>query len=127
MSDHQIVSVILDFALFNLFVGLEVAALAVFYVSSRPRRGRVRSAAIWYINAAVIFVLCLISTVWSAPAQKAFIDADQKGEPYFQGERFQKVIIGLAFAAVGVACMAIGAYGTSRQRRTAAREALLET
>ena len=127
MSDRQILSALLMFLLFNVFVVLEVIALAVFYVSTRPRRGRVRTAPILYAIAAVWFVMCFISTVWAAPAEKSFIDADTPpGDALFAGARFQKVLIGLVFAAIGVACMLAGAALGSRQRRIAAQRALLE-
>ncbi len=125
MSDHEIISTVLTFALFNVFVLLEVLALAAFYVTSRPRRGRVRTASLWYIVAAVVFVLCLITTVWAAPAEKSFINPDAGGEPFLAGERFTKVLLGLAFALVGVASMAAGAFGAARQRRELAEEALV--
>lgn len=125
MTDHQIISVALAFLLFNGFVGLEVMALAAFYVTSRPRRGRVRTAALWHISAALVFMLCLISTVWSSPAEKAFINADGD-QGFFAGERFNKVLIGVAFAAVGIVLMGVGLIRGGRQRRAAAQEALLE-
>jgi uncharacterized BrkB/YihY/UPF0761 family membrane protein len=95
-----------------------------FYVSSKPRRGRVRTASLWYMGAAVIFLFCMVTTVWAAPAERSFIDTDPAGT-FFQGERFQKVIIGLVAAAVGVAFMLVGMLSGSRQRRRAAQEALL--
>src|SRR5690349_10998616 len=75
MTDHEVVSSILEFALFNAFVVLEVVALAAFYVASRPRRGRVLTASLWHALAAVVFMMCLISTVWAAPAEKSFINS----------------------------------------------------
>lgn len=126
MTDRQILSVALDFILFNGFVALEAMALAAFYVSSKPRRGRVRTAALWHVVAAIWFLMSLISTVWAAPAEKSFINADDASEALFSGERFQKVIIGLAFAAIGIGCMIAGAVHGARQRRQWAQQALLE-
>ena len=126
MTDRQILSVGLDFLLFNGFVALEAIALAAFYVSSKPRRGRVRTAALWHVVAALWFLMALISTVWAAPAEKAFIDDASPSETLFAGERFQKVIIGLGFAAIGIGFMLVGAIHGSRQRREAAQQALLE-
>ena len=126
MTDRQILSVALDFLLFNGFVALEAIALAAFYVSSKPRRGRVRTASLWHVVAALWFLMALISTVWAAPAEKAFIDAASPSETLFAGERFQKVIIGLVFAAIGIGFMLFGAIHGSRQRREAAQQALLE-
>ncbi|HEY6377861.1 MAG TPA: hypothetical protein VI316_01645 [Candidatus Dormibacteraeota bacterium] len=124
MTDHEIISALLMFALFNLYVMLLAAALVAFYVSSKPRRGRVRTAALWHMGAAVVFLFCLITTVWAAPAQKSFIDADL-AETFFKGERFQKVVIGLVAAVVGVGMIIVGLVRGSRQRREAAQEALL--
>ena len=123
MTDHEIVSAILMFVLFNFYVVLLAGALVAFYVSSKPRRGRVRTAALWHMGAAVVFLFCMITTVWAAPAEKSFIDTDLR-ETFFQGERFQKVIIGLVAAAVGVGLMLVGIISGSRQRRRAAQEAL---
>jgi hypothetical protein len=124
MSQHQVISTMLAFVLFNGFVGLEVLALAAFYVTSRPRRGRVRTAALWHIGAAIVFIVCLISTVWAAPAEKSFINADGD-QAYFAGERFGKVEIGVGIALIGIALMVVGFIHSSRQRRRAAQEALL--
>ncbi|HEV7466352.1 MAG TPA: hypothetical protein VGP96_08620 [Candidatus Dormibacteraeota bacterium] len=126
MTDHQVVSSILGFLLFNGYVVLLVISLAAFWVTSRPRRGRVRVSAIWHMVAAFWMMWAFISTVWAAPVEKSFIDADQVGEPFFQGVRFQKVIIGLLFAAVAVACMVIGAVRAGREKRAAAQRALRE-
>lgn len=127
MSNHQVISTILEFALFNLFVGLEAVALAAFYVTSRPRRGRVLTASLWHVGAAVVFMMCFISTVWAAPAEKSFINSSASDEPFLDlsDARVQKVVIGLAFAAVGIALMAIGAIHGRAQRRRMARDAVL--
>jgi hypothetical protein len=126
MTDRQILSVALDFILFNGFVALEAMALAAFYVSSKPRRGRVRTAALWHMVAALWFLMSIISTVWAAPAEKSFINSDDGSEALFSGVRFQKVIWGLGFAAVGILCLIIGAVHGARQRRAWAQQALLE-
>ena len=126
MTDHEIVSSILGFALFNGYVVLLASSLAAFWATSRPRRGRVRVASLWHMGAMVWIMLAFISTVWAAPVEKSFIDADQQPlEPFFQGTRFGKVLIGLAFAAVGVLCMIVGAIQAGRQKRAAAQQALL--
>ena len=127
MTDRQILSALLTFMLFNFFVVLEVIALAAFYVSTRPRRGRVRTAPILYAVAAFWFLMCFISTVWAAPAEKSFLDADTPpGDALFAGARFQKVLIGLGFAAIGILCMLAGAVLGAQQKRAAAQRALLE-
>jgi hypothetical protein len=125
MTNHEIVSSILGFLLFNGYVVLLVIALSAFWVTSRPRRGRVRVAAIWHIGAAFSIMWAFVSTVWAAPVEKSFLDADQQPlEPFFQGVRFQKVIIGLIFAAVGVLLMMVGAVRAGREKRAAAQQAL---
>lgn len=125
-TDHEIVSSILGFALFNGYVALLAISLAAFWATSRPRRGRVRVAALWHFAASLWMMLAFISTVWAAPVEKSFVDADQQPlEPFFQGARFQKVIIGLVFAAVAVLCMIVGAVQAGRHKRAAAQQALL--
>jgi hypothetical protein len=85
----------------------------------------VRVAAIWHIGAAFSIMWAFVSTVWAAPVEKSFIDADQQPlEPFFQGVRFQKVIIGLIFAAAGVLLMMVGAVRAGREKRAAAQQAL---
>jgi amino acid transporter len=127
MTDRQILSAVMTFVLFNGYVVLMVIALASFYVTSRPRRGRVRTAPILHIVAVVWFLMALISTVWAAPAEKSFIDADTPpGDHLFAGERFGKVIIGVGFAFIGVLCVLAGFIAGARQKRAIARQALLE-
>jgi branched-subunit amino acid ABC-type transport system permease component len=125
MTDHEIVSSILGFALFNGYVVLLAISLAAFWATSRPRRGRVRVAALWHMLATVLLMVSFISTVWAAPVEKSFIDADQQPlEPFFQGVRFQKVLIGLGVAAVAVLLMIVGAVQAGRQKRAVAQQAL---
>jgi small-conductance mechanosensitive channel len=125
MTDHEIVSSILGFALFNGYVVLLAISLAAFWATSRPRRGRVRVAALWHMLATVLLMVSFISTVWAAPVEKSFIDADQQPlEPFFQGVRFQKVLIGLGVAAVAVFLMIVGAVQAGQQKRAAAQQAL---
>jgi hypothetical protein len=127
MTDRQILSAVMMFVLFNGYVMLMVVALASFYVTSRPRRGRVRTAPILHVIAAFWFLMALISTVWAAPAEKSFIDADAApGDHLFAGERFGKVIIGVGFAAIGVLFVLVGLIAGARQKRAIARAALLE-
>lgn len=123
MSDRQIISAVLMFALFNFWAMLEAAALAAFYVSSRPTRGgRVRTASLMYLVAGFWFMWSLISTVWAAPAEKSFVDADGT---MFAGDRFVKVIVGLVFMLIGLGCMAAGAIAGAAQKREAARQSLV--
>lgn len=123
MTDRQIISAVLAFVLFNLWVLLEAGALAAFYVSSRPsHRGRVRTASGWYLVAAFCFMWSLISTVWAAPAEKAFVDANGT---MFAGDRFFKVIVGLAIMVVGLFFMVVGALANAAQKREAARQSMV--
>lgn len=126
LTDHEIVSAILGFILFNGYVVLLAIALTAFWVSSRPRRGRVGTAAIWHFIGALWVMLAFVSTVWAAPVEKSFIDADGQPltEPFFHGARFGKVIIGLCFAAVGMLFVIFGAVQSGKQKRAAAQQAL---
>ena len=127
MTDHEVVSSILEFALFNAFVVLEVIALAAFYVTSRPRRGHVLTASLWHMSAAIVFMLCLISTVWAAPAEKSFINSSLSDEPFFDvgDPRVQKFFWGAGFAAAGIALMVAGAVHAGIQRRRIAQQEVL--
>jgi hypothetical protein len=121
MTDRQIISAVLMFALFNLFVICEAGALAAFYISSRPTRGgRVRTGSLLHLAAAILFLIALVSTVWAAPAEKSFVD----NGTMFAGDRFIKVIVGLVFMVFGFVTMAAAALVTSAQKREAARESL---
>lgn len=123
MTNHQIISAGLMFGLFNLFAACEAAALAAFYISSRPTRGgRVRTGSAWHLVAAFWFMWCFVATVWAAPAEKAFVDDHGT---LFAGDRFFKgVIPGLVFMVLGLLCMAIGAMATGAQKREAARQSI---
>jgi hypothetical protein len=124
MTNHEIVSFVLGFILFNGYVVLLAITMAVFYASSRPRRGRVRTAAIWHFLAACCVIWSFISLVWAAPVEKSFIDATQASEPYFTGAHFEKILIGLGFAAVAVGLMIIGVVQGASQKRAAVEQAL---
>jgi len=124
MTNAEIVSLALAFVLFNFYVVLEAAALAAFYFASRPHRGQVRSAAIWHVIAAFLFMMSLVSTVWAAPAEKSFVN--ETGSSLGTTDRFVKVVVGLIFAAIGITSMVVGLTATSRQRRAAQQRALLE-
>jgi hypothetical protein len=125
MTQHEIVSSILGFVLFNGYVVLLAVSLAAFWVSSRPRRGRVQTASLWHMAATAWIMLAFISTVWAAPVEKSFINPDVPGSPFLSGDRFVKVLIGLGFAGVGVLCMVVGVVRSGRQKRDAARRAVL--
>ena len=123
MTDRQIISAVLMFALFNLFAICEAGALAAFYISSRPARGgRVRTGSLFHIGAGLLFFVSIVSTVWAAPAEKSFVDANGT---IFAGDRFIKVIVGLVFMVAGLATMLVGAVVTAGQKREAARQSLV--
>ena len=129
MSRNEIISAVLAFVLFNGFVVVEVIALAAFYVTSRPRAGRVRTAAMWHLTAVVFGMLALITTVWAAPAQKSFLDDATVSVlfPFGQGDlswRFAKVLIGIAFAVAAIVCITIGILQGRAQKRLWQEEAL---
>jgi hypothetical protein len=122
MTERQIISALLMFALFNLFAICEAGALAAFYISSRPARGgRVRTGSLLHLAAGVLFFVAIVSTVWAAPAEKSFV----QNETMFTGDRFVKVIIGLVFMVAGLVTMVIAAVVTAGQKREAARQALV--
>ncbi|GAC1343948.1 MAG: hypothetical protein NVSMB29_17160 [Candidatus Dormibacteria bacterium] len=126
LTTDQILSFGLTFVLFNGYVVLVAASLASFYVVSKPRRagggsGVVRTAAVWHFWGLLLFMLAIVSTVWAAPAEKSFVS--DTGNLFDLGDpRFQKILIGLLFAAAGVGCMLVGFLRSGRQKR-AAREA----
>jgi uncharacterized membrane protein len=122
MTDRQIISAVLMFALFNLFAICEAGALAAFYISSKPTRGgRVRTASLWHLVAAFLFLISLVSTVWAAPAEKSFVE----NGTMFTGDRFTKAIIGVVFMVLGLGVMLVGAIGAAAQKREAARQSLV--
>jgi hypothetical protein len=117
LTGAQQLSFWLSFILFNGYVGLEVVCLAAFYFASRPRSGSPNPAAIWYFVAALWVMMSFITTVWAAPAEKAFLD--DSGTFIAVGTKAIKVFIGLGFAAIAVMCLLIGAMETARRKRSA--------
>ncbi len=117
LTGAQQLSFWLSFILFNGYVGLEVVCLAAFYFASRPRSGSPNPAAVWYFIAALWVVMSFITTVWAAPAEKAFLD--DSGTYIAVGTKAIKVFIGLGFAAIAVMCLLIGAMETARRKRSA--------
>jgi hypothetical protein len=117
LTGAQQLSFWLSFILFNGYVGLEVMCLAAFYFASRPRSGSPNPAAVWYFIAALWVVMSFITTVWAAPAEKAFLD--DTGTYIAVGTKAIKVFIGLGFAAIAVMCLLIGAMETARRKRLA--------
>lgn len=124
LSNTEIFSFFFMFLLFNGYVVLEAASLAAFYVTSKPRHGRVRTAAIWHFAASVLFMLAFVSTVWGAPAEKSFIG--NAAAPYQLGIGIRAIalFIGIGlFALPGVLCMLIGFVQGARQKRQLREEA----
>jgi hypothetical protein len=118
LTGAQQLSFWLSFILFNGYVVLEAVCLAGFYFGSRPRGGgRPNPAAIWYFIGSLWVVMAFITTVWAAPAEKAFLD--DTGTFIAVGTRTIKVFIGLGFAAIAVACVLIGVLETARRKRAA--------
>lgn len=131
LSTNEVWSLVLTFLLFGGYVTAEAVALALFYVTSRPRVGRVRTAAVWHFIGAVWFMLAIISMVWAAPAQKSFLDDATTTSLFPLGQalkhpewRFAKVAIGLIIAAIGLACLMAGAVLAGRQKRIWRQQAL---
>src|SRR5207244_12936229 len=101
--------------------------------SLRPRHGRVRSAAIWHFMAMLLITVGFISTVWGAPAEKAFVGASANtltiwGPPTttilgLGLNRVGMLFIGFLFVVAGVMCMLIGFAHGARQRRQLREEA----
>jgi hypothetical protein len=124
LSNTQIFSFLFVFILFNGYVVLEAASLLAFYFTSKPRHGRVRTAAIWHFAASLLFILAFISTVWGAPAEKSFIGTAVQPYELGVGSRAIALFIGMAiFAAPGVTCMLIGFVVGARQKRELREEA----
>lgn len=122
MTDRQIWSAVLMIALFSFWAMCEAAALAAFWISSRPSRGgRVRTGSLWHLVGGFWFLWSLIATVWAAPAENTFVDPHGT---MFVGDRFTKIIVGLVFMVFGFICMAVGGVVTSNQKREAARQSL---
>lgn len=135
LSNPQIFSFLFVFLIFNFYVVLMAAALASFYVTSKPRHGRIRSAAIWHFAAACVLMLSFITTVWGAPAEKAFVNADGSRLSFSQGAnitvfgygvgRVTFMFIGLFFALVAINLMMIGFALGARQKRELRERALV--
>lgn len=127
LTNPQIVSFFFVFVLFNFYVVLMAAALASFYVTSKPRHGRVRTAAIWHFAAACVLILSFITTVWGAPAEKSFVDAagtslslEQPANITVLGlglGRAGMLFVGVFFAVVAINLMLIGFVQGARQKR----------
>jgi len=133
MTNAEIVSFFFMFLIFNFYAMLMTAALVSFYVTSKPRHGRVRRAAVWHFVAALWVMLAFISTVWGAPAEKAFVDPAGKNltldQPAnitifgLQLGRSGMLFVGFIFAVIAIMCMFVGFAQGARQRRRIREEA----
>jgi hypothetical protein len=120
----EIISFFIVFVIFNFYAMLMTVALAAFYVTAKPRHGRIRSAAIWHFVASLWVMLAFISTVWGAPAEKGFIQ--NTGSNLGIGQRAVMLFLGLGFAFVAMVCMSVGFTQGAKQKREI-REAILAT
>lgn len=133
MSNPQIVSFFFVFLLFNGYAVLEAASLAAFYLTAKPRHGRVRTAAIWHFFASLLVMVAFISTVWAAPAEKAFVNTAGDSLTLQQTPNIQvlglglgradMLFVGVALAGAAVFCMLIGFVKGGRQKRALREEA----
>ncbi len=121
MPVTEIFSFFMMFIIFNFYAMLMAASLAAFYVTSKPRHGRVRRAAIWHFIALLWVMLAFITTVWAAPAEKSFIA--NSGTSVALGDRAHNAFFGFGFAFIAIACMMIGFMQGTRERRHIREEA----
>ena len=125
LTTAQIISFFLDFVIFNAYVVLIVIAMVAFYMTSKPRHGVVRTAAIWHFVAVLWMLLAFIGTVWGAPAEKTFLTPTGLADLGI-GQRAINEFISMGFAFIAVVCMAIGFAGASRQNRAIRERVLTE-
>jgi hypothetical protein len=123
LTTAQIISFFIAFVIFNVYVVLLVVALVGFYFTSKPRHGKIRTAAIWHFYATCWMLLAFIGTVWGAPAEKTFLGGTGLGTLGI-GQRAINEFISMGFALVAVLCMATGFAMASRQNRALREEAL---
>lgn len=135
LTNPQIVSFFFVFLIFNFYVVLTAVALASFYVTSKPRHGHVRSAALWHFAATCVLMLSFITTVWGAPAEKAFVNASGSALSLSQSAnitvaglgigRVGMMFLGLVLAVVAMNLMLIGFVQGVRQKRELRDRALV--
>ena len=127
LSNPQIVSFFFVFLIFNGYVVLMTMSLAAFYVTSKPRHGQVRTAAIWHFAASCLVMLAFISTVWGAPAEKSFVNTPGDTLTLIQPAnisvfglglgRADMLFVGMFLAGLAFLCMLIGFLRGARQKR----------
>jgi hypothetical protein len=127
LTNPEIVSFFITFVIFNFYVVLMAASLAAFFVTAKSRHGRIRTAAVWHFVAAIWVMLAFISTVWGAPAEKAFTDVTGHNLSLNQAAnitlgglslgRAGMLFVGFFFALIAILCMLIGLVRGAQQRR----------
>lgn len=120
LTTTEIFSFFMVFIIFNFYAMLMAASLAAFYVTSKPRHGRVRRAAVWHFIATLWLMLAFVSTVWAAPAEKTFISS---GTSLGIGAAALRAFIGFGFAGIAILCMLIGLVQGAKERRVMREEA----
>jgi hypothetical protein len=120
MPVSEIFSFFMVFIIFNFYAVLLAASLVAFYVTSKPRHGRVRTAAVWHFAATCLVLLAFITTVWGAPAEKTFING---GTNVGIGPAALRAFIGFIFAFMATGCMMVGFMQGARERRRIREEA----
>ena len=116
-TSHQIISFLLAVGVFTVYAGLVALAVIMFYVTSRPSKGRIRTASMWHIVALALFLLSTVTTVWGAPAEKSFLG--NTGDQLFDwsADRIFKMEVGAAFAVLGLICLVVGILHGGAQKR----------
>lgn len=123
LTTAQIISFFIVFVIFNAYVVLTVIALVAFYYTSKPRHGRIRTAAIWHFYAVLWMLVAFVSTVWGAPAEKTFLGGTGLATLGI-GQRAINEFIGMGFAAIAILCMVTGFARGAAQNREIREEAL---
>jgi hypothetical protein len=130
MSPPEEFSLLFSFLLFGAYVTAEAGALTLFYMASRPRYGRIRTAAGWHLSAALMFMVSIVALgVWAAPAEKSFVDNVNYTRlfpfaPFDLSWRFDKVEISWLFFVIGALFVILGVARSGAQRRIWQRASL---
>jgi hypothetical protein len=123
LTAAQIISFFIVFVIFNGYVVLTVIAMVGFYFTSKPRHGKIRTAAIWHFVAVLWMLAAFVGTVWGAPAEKTFLGGAGLATLGI-GQRAINEFISMGFAFIAVVCMAIGFARSASQNRAIREEAL---
>ena len=123
LTAAQIISFFIVFVIFNTYVVLTVIAMVGFYYTSKPRHGKVRTAAIWHFVAVLWMLAAFVGTVWGAPAEKTFLGGTGLATLGI-GQRAINEFISAGFALIAVICMVIGFARAAAQNREIREEAL---